>query len=847
MEKMGFVDYFLIVQDFINWAKQNGCPVGPGRGSAAGSLVAYCIGITDIDPIKYDLLFERFLNPDRVSMPDIDVDFCEANRWKAIDYVRKKYGEKNVCQIITFGTLKAKAVIRDVGRVLDVPLPEVDKIAKLIPEGPKVTLESALAESPDLAKLREEPAYRRLFDLGLKLEGVNRHAGKHAAGVVISDQDLLERIPLTRVGSGEDMAVTTQYTMTEVEEAGLLKMDFLGLRTLTLITDCLNLIKQIRGVTVDEDKIPIDDKKAFELLARGETRGVFQLESSGFRELLIRSKPDRFEDIVALLALYRPGPLGSGMDVQFVNRKHGREPISYDHPLLEPILNETYGCFLYQEQVMRVANKVAGFTLAEADTLRKAMGKKKVDLMEKFKAKFVAGCVKNTVPEATATTLWDTIVKFAEYGFNKSHSAAYGLVTYRTAYLKANYPAEFMAATLTSWSGDTEKLVEYVDECKRMGLPVLAPDVNSGGAQFSVQYVKKAAKKGETPKQLAEIVYGLEAIRGMGSAAVAHIVEARGKANGRFRSIFHFCDEVDAHVVNRATLEALVKAGAFHTTGARRSQLSAVLEQAIQIGAQTQKDRLSKQVSLFGGPDASSEEAKTLDSKLLPEIPEWKDADLLAREKEALGFYLSSHPLEPHRETIERFSTAKTADLAETAAETMVTVGGIVTSLRSKPDKRGNLMAFVTLEDFSGTVDGVVFGSVYPEVRDQLKVDAPVFLQGKLDKSRESPSIRVDAVIPAAEAEGKLRVCVAAELVVEDTTEAHVLKLRDLFNSRKGDDSVFYTFKRRADGASAGPFKVGAHMRVSGNDALRRDMLELLGPTASVRIGAQVVATTPRG
>ena len=586
---------------------------------------------------------------------------------------------------------------------------------------------------------------------------------------------------------------------------------------------------------------------------------MFQLESSGFRELLVRAKPDRFEDIIALLALYRPGPLGSHMDVTFVARKHGKEPIVYDHPLLEPILNETYGCFLYQEQVMRLANKVAGFTLAEADTLRKAMGKKKVDLMEKFKSKFVEGCEKNGISNEKSVAIWDTIVKFAEYGFDKSHSAAYGLVTYKTAYLKANFPAEFMAATLTSWSGDTEKLVEYVDECKRMGLTLHPPDVNEGIATFDVRYVKTAptqkfarnekarakAPVEATSEGRPEIVYGLEAIRGAGSGAIEHLVEARKRAGGRFRSIFHFCEEVDSHAVNRATLEALVKAGAFGSTGARRSQLSAVVEQAIQIGTQAQKDKLSKQTSLFGA--ASSDDEKKLDAKLLPEIPEWKDADLLAREKEALGFYLSSHPLEPHRTTIERFSSAKTADLVETAAETVVTVGGIVTSLRSKPDKRGNLMAFVTLEDFSGTVDGVVFGSVYPEVREHLKVDAPVFLQGKLDKSRDQPSIRVDAVIPAAEAEGKLRVCISADLVVEDTTEGHILKLRDLFAARKGEDSVYYTFKRRSDGATAGPFKVGAHMKVTGTDALRRDMLEVLGPTAQVRIGAQAVATLPKG
>ncbi len=1015
IEKLGFVDYFLIVQDFIDWARKNGCPVGPGRGSAAGSMVAYCIGITDIDPIRYDLLFERFLNPERVSMPDIDVDFCEANRGKVIEYVRKKYGNENVCQIITFGTLKAKAVIRDVGRVLDVPLPEVDKIAKLVPEGPKTTLEDALKDTPDLAKLRDEPQYSRLFDLALRLEGVNRHAGKHAAGIVISDVNLLERIPLTRVG--ED--TTTQFTMTEVEEVGLLKMDFLGLRTLTLIEDCLKLITKTTQKEVDQDRIPLDDKKTFELLQRGETRGVFQLESSGFRKLLIDSKPDRFEDIIALLALYRPGPLNSGMDQLFINRKHGREAIVHEHPLLEPILADTYGCFLYQEQVMILANKVAGFSLAEADTLRKAMGKKKVDLMEKYRSKFVEGCGKNGVEEKKATTIWEQIVQFAEYGFNKcvvgetvvtdadtgeritvarlyreglrprtlsvdvdaaeerrdgsrsalpvvkraildvvengvkpvfelrtsgarrivatgnhpfltprgwvhladlrpgdelaafeaveddlltprtkrrparahagsgrwrsggsaavavagallerepdgsvvwdrvvaveprgdrmtydlevdethnfvanglvvhnSHSAAYGLVTYRTAYLKANYPVEFMAATLTSWSGDTDKLVEYVEELSRMGLELDPPDVNAGIAAFDV--VERKGKK--------RIIYGLEAIKGMGSAAVAHILEARKAKDGRFRSIFQFCEEVDPHAVNRASLEALIKAGAFASTGAKRSQLMAVVEQAIQMGVQEQKDRQSKQTSLFGG--GGEEQAKTLDEKLLPEIAEWKDADLLAREKEALGFYLTSHPLEEHRAVIERFASARTKDLAETPEGSDVTVGGVVVGLRTMLDKRGNTMAFITLEDFTGTVDGVIFGSVWPEVREHVRTDAGIFVQGKLDKRREAPSIKVDAIIPLAQAEGRLRVSVSIDVVVEDTTEAMIVGLAELLSKHRGEDSVYYTFRRSADNAVAGPFKIGSHMKVRGGDGLKQEILALLGPSAQVKIGA---------
>ncbi|MBI3725519.1 DNA polymerase III subunit alpha [bacterium] len=824
IEKQGLVDYFLIVQDFINWARKNGCPVGPGRGSAAGSIVAYSIGITDIDPIKYDLLFERFLNPDRVSMPDIDVDFCEANRGKVIEYVRRKYGEKNVCQIITFGTLKAKAVIRDVGRVLDIPLPEVDKIAKLVPEGPKTTLESALAETPDLAKLRDEPAYRRLFDLALKLEGINRHEGRHAAGVVISDTDLLERIPLTRVGSGDDKAVATQFTMTEVEEVGLLKMDFLGLRTLTLIHDCLELVRRTSGKTVDENAIPLDDAKTFELLQRGEARGVFQLESSGMRRLLVELRPDRFEDIIALIALFRPGPLESGMAEAFVRRKHG-EKVVYEHPTLEPILKDTYGCFVYQEQIMLLANKVAGFSLSEADMLRKAMGKKKVDLMEKYKSKFISGCEKTGLDPQKAATIWDQIAKFAEYAFNRSHSAAYGLITYRTAWLKANYPVEFMAATLTSWSGDTDKLVEYVDECQRMGISLDPPDVSAGMATFDVREGKEKKKR---------IVYGLEAIKGVGSGTVAKVLEARAHAGGRFRSIFHFTDEVESHAVNRATLEALVKAGAFSKTGARRSQLVLVVERALEMGAQAQKDRLTRQTSLFA--QGTADEEKKIEDRLLPEVPEWSDAELLKNEKEALGFYLTKHPLEQHRATIERFATARTCDLAEVPEGADVTLGGLLTQVKPFLDKKGNTMAFIALEDFSGKVEGVVFGSLWPEVREHVRPDAAVFLQGKLDKRREAPSIRVEAVVPLAQAEGRLRVAVDAELPLEEMSEEKLLRLRALVEANKGDDAVYYTFRRQKDGSQSERFRLAAKVR--GSDSLKREMIAILGPGAQVQLKA---------
>ncbi len=1261
--QLGFATYFLIVADFIQWARENGCPVGPGRGSAAGSIVAYCLGITDLCPLKYDLLFERFLNPSRVSMPDIDVDFCEANRARVIDYVRQKYGAEKVCQIVTFGTLKPKAVVKDVGRVLEIPYATVDKISKLIPEGPKLkSLQQAFSESPDLQELRGDPAYSDLFDMALRLEGINRHRGKHAAGVVIADADLLERIPLTLVKEDK----TTEFTMTEVEECGLLKMDFLGLRTLTLIENCVQLVRK-RGVGFDPEEIPLDDEKSFQMLSKGDSVGVFQLESSGFRKLLKGAKPDRFEDIIALIALYRPGPLGSGMDKDYINRKHGHEEITYLTDLLEPILGETYGCILYQEQVMRIANQIAGLSMSDADNLRKAMGKKKLDLMNEYKPAFIDGFVQKGVKKEIAEEVWTQIAFFAEYGFNKcvvgatelvdadsgervtvgelfeehrplrvhalgddwrlrprrvldvtsngekpvfelrtrlgkrlvatgnhplrtldgwtnledlapgdriaaprrlevsatrswpehelivlagllaegntchpsclyfygnertlvedfaaaagrfeetsariaeraggrrlevcvstgrrggvpssvrggqvkvrsgafrwaerlgilgkratekvvpaqvfaladrdlevflgrlwagdgfianatqatpfyatssarlagdvqtlllrlgimsrvtekvfryrggeragftvhllgegsavtfrqrvlphclgreaqaallrahldgtarrrtsfdtipaevrrwvgeererlrltwreveersgvcvkelygaparpgkrgfrretlerlatffaserlgrlatsdvvwdevvaieprgvqetydltieedhnfvadglvvhnSHSAAYGLVTYRTAYLKAHYPAEFMAATLTSWLGDTDRIMDYKNECERMGIEVLPPDVNSSQVKFDVQDGK--------------IVYGLGAIKGLGEAAADEIVAARGRLeSGRFRSIFHFCEEVDCKVLGKGTLEALVKAGAFDTMGARRSQLAAVVEQAHQMGVQAQKDKLSQQVGLFD-MGAAAAQVDAIERDLLPNLPEWRDAELLAGEKEALGFYLTRHPLDPFRELIERYATSPIGKLAELGMKADVVVGGLIAGVRHHMTQRGKQMAFVTLEDFSGATDAVVFPSVYGDVRALLIPEKVVFVEGKVDTDREPPSVLVDKILPADEVEGRLRVSVSAELVLEETTEDTIKQFRDVLLAHRGQDTVYYSFRRQRDEARSPLFRCGANLKVKGGDDLREALLAVLGPSTRIRIGARL-------
>jgi DNA polymerase III subunit alpha len=817
----GYIAYFLIVADFIQWARDNGIPVGPGRGSAAGSIVAYSLGITNIDPLKYDLLFERFLNPDRVSMPDIDIDFCERGRGRVIEYVRQKYGENCVTQIVTFGTLKAKAVVRDVGRVMEVPLREINQLAKMIPEGPKINLKKAFEMEPRLGEARRNSrVYSELFSYAERLEGLNRHAGKHAAGVVISDVDLLERIPLYKVG--QDLA--TQFTMTEVEEVGLLKMDFLGLRTLTVIAHAEKMISERLGETFLVADAPLDDLKTFEMMSRGETRGVFQLESSGFRELIAKVKPDRFEDIIALIALYRPGPLGSGMDKLYVDRKHGREPITYEHDSLEPILKETYGAILYQEQVMRIANLVAGFTMAQADTLRKAMGKKKVELMDKFKPKFIDGCHELTgMKEETATTIWDKIAFFAEYGFNKSHSAAYGAVTYQTAYLKAHHPCEYMAALLTSFRSNVDKMVEYIEESRRLDIPICAPDIQSGQWEFSV-------KQGQ-------IIYGLEAIKGVGHGAVEAVMEARKRIDTPFRSLFHFCEEVDVSRCTKSVIEQLIKAGAFDSFSAHRAQHVAAVEQAVAIGVKAQKDKNSNQIGLFGGVEEAPEELKKIEQTLLPETEEWPTIELLNFEKAALGFYLSSHPLDIEKSLLNRYSTHNSVTLKESAEGQEVVVGGMVQTIRTTIDKKGKRMAFLTIEDTVGTVEAILFGSIYEDVCHDVVSDARIFLRGIVDHKRDDPLIKVDEVVPFSKGHEKFRVSVSFDLSLEQTNEKTIDRLKDVLHKHSGTDPVQYIFVGK-NGERIGPYLVGSHMRVKVSKRFEDALQEVIGEEQGIRVRA---------
>lgn len=720
---LGFIGYFLIVWDFVHYAQSSGIPVGPGRGSAAGSLVSYLLGITDLDPIKYLLFFERFLNPSRKSMPDIDIDFCFERRGEVVDYVTRKYGRENVAQIITFGTMQAKAVVRDVGRALGLPYADVDRIAKLIPdrvmddngEAMHVTVDLAIETEPQLKGIiAADDTARRMMEIARVLEGLSRHASVHAAGVVISDKALTNYVPLYKV----DDQVTTAYTMKGVEKIGLLKMDFLGLKTLTLIQDAQRIIKETRGVDLDLRKIPLDDKKTFDLLGQGDSAGIFQVESDGMRNLLVRSKPTEFEDIIALLALYRPGPLGSGMVDDFIKRKRGEATVQYPHPKLEKVLKNSYGVAIYQEQVMQMACELAGFSMADADNLRRAMSKKKASEMDKMRAYFVDGCLKvSQIFDEEANRLFDLIDKFAGYGFNRSHSAAYAVITYRTAFLKANYPVEFMCALLTNEKDNMDKIVGYVKASAAMGIAVLPPDVNQSRSLFSV--VGKNV-----------IRYGLLGIKNVGAAAIDVIVAERQKG-GAFASIFNFCQRVDLRSCNRKVIESLIKCGAFDGLGALRSQMMAVLDQALSAGASRQKDALSGQLSLFSIGAASGGFSDVAD--VFPSMKEWPQPQVLSFEKELLGFFLSGHPLDRYGVEIRTFTNATTSKISGMAENQSVAMIAMVAAVRHTVTKsRGERMAILTLEDLEGSVEAVAFPEVFKTVNSYLKEGVIIVVKGKM-------------------------------------------------------------------------------------------------------------------
>ena len=718
--KMGFPGYFMIVADFIQWAKEQGIPVGPGRGSGAGSVVAWSLTITDIDPIRFNLLFERFLNPERVSMPDFDIDFCQDRRGEVINYVQRDYGRDRVAQIITFGKLQARAVLRGVGRVLEMPLGYVDKICKMVPMNPAkpVTLGEAVASEPDLQNLRDtDDNVRHLIDISLKLEGLYAHASTHAAGLVIGDRPLAELVPLYR-DPASDMPVT-QFNMKWVEQAGLVKFDFLGLKTLTVLDRAVKLIK-LRGIDIDLATLPFDDKPTFAMLMRADAAGVFQFESTGMRDVLRKLKPDVFEDLIAVVALYRPGPMDN-ID-SFINRKHGREPIDYMHPSLEPILKETYGIMVYQEQVMQAAQIIAGYSLGGADLLRRAMGKKVQSEMDAQRANFVEGAGAHGLTKDRATHIFDTIDKFAGYGFNKSHAAAYALVAYQTAYLKANYPVEFMAATMTLDMHNTDKLAFFRAELTRLNITILPPDVNASDVTFSVEN--------------GAIRYALAAVKNVGVGAMEELVKARRKG-GPFKSLTDFANRLDGGVINKRLLENLVKSGALDSLHENRAQVFEGVETLLRHAQSKVSDRASKQVSLFGADDSSSKIT-------LPNVPDWRRMERLSNECEAIGFYLSSHPLDAFSGTLESLKVVKAKDVPYLTAQDCampIRMAGTFTTKRERIGKRGNKYAFVMLSDDTGSFECMMFSEVLAASRELLDSELPLLLT--LDAQLENDKVRL--------------------------------------------------------------------------------------------------------
>jgi DNA polymerase-3 subunit alpha len=857
IKRMEYPGYFLIVWDFIRYAREKGIPVGPGRGSAAGSLVAYCLRITDVDPLDYDLIFERFLNPERVSLPDIDIDFCERRRGEVIDYVTQKYGRENVAQIITFGTMKARAVVRDVGRSLDIPFADVDRVAKLIPPTLDMTLDKALEEVAQLKQLSEQdPRVKELLAVARRLEGMTRHASVHAAGVVIAPRAITDFAPLYK---GKNDEITTQWAMKEIERIGLLKMDFLGLSTLTLLNDAVEQIAATMGEVLDLDTIPLDDPKTYQIFAEGQTYGIFQFESSGMRDILRKAKPQRLDDLIALNALYRPGPLRSGMVDDFIARKHGKVKVSYEVKELEPILADTYGVIAYQEQVMRIASVLAGFTLGEADLLRKAMGKKKADVMQAQRQKFVQGAVQRGINEKKATKIFDLMEHFAGYGFNKSHSTAYALLAYQTAYLKANYPWHFAAALLTIEAQNTDKLAMYLTDSRDRGIPVLPPDINASQLAFTV-----------TPEGVR---FGLTAIKNVGEGAIASILGVRA-AQGKITSLHSLCADLDLRLVNKRVLESLVKAGAFDAfgaparvaaangsgtngagangaganggtngpgangtsgaLGALRARLMATIDLACEHGARRQRDRDLGQAQLFGGaaPDGGED---LVDPTLAgpggqANIEPWTDIQQLAYEKEALGLYWSGHPIDRVAADLKTFGAKTTADLAAVAASGAeessaaqggnganggngfngggapygrrnggvdVAVGGIVASIRQLKTRKGDRMAVIMLEDPHGSIEVVVFPEAYTKSSSVLESGAMVVVKGKVELDEETVRMMASEVLPIDVMRQKMAKQMSIKLTSPPHDRATFEALAELFAKHRGDRRVVLELELR--------------------------------------------------
>ncbi len=721
IKNMGFAGYFLITADFVQYAKNNDIPVGPGRGSAAGSLVSYALGITDIDPIKHNLLFERFLNPDRISMPDIDIDFCIERRGEVIDYIKSQYGETSVSQIITFGSMKAKQVIRDVGRVMGYTFSEVDRLAKAIPDELNITLDSAIKKSPEFRKMSENE-YKELVDHSIVLEGMNRHASIHAAGVVIAPGELTDFVPLYKSSSGD---ITTQYDMKGLEDLGLLKMDFLGLRNLTVINKALELIKS-KGEKIEIEKVSMEEPEVYTLFSNGLTIGVFQFESSGMREYLKKLKPTAIGDLIAMNALYRPGPMNN-ID-NFIARKHGKKKIEYPHPSLVPILEETYGIIVYQEQVMQIAHDIAGFTLAEADIMRRAMGKKDKNLMDKLSLKFVEGAQKNEISKRKAQEIYTLIEKFAQYGFNKSHATAYAYIAYQTAWLKTFYPAEFMAANLTSEMSSIDRIVTLINECKKLNIEVKSPDINVSYTQFY-------------PVDSSTISYGLNAIKNVGEKALESIIENR-KDEGSFETIFEFCSRIDQQKVNKRVLESLIKSGSMDSISGTRSQNYDAIDTAIRYGQQLQNSGNKNQVDLFSNGLEKHSLIKTPELRI---VDDWGEKKSLGYEKEVLGLYVSGHPLLEHSEDLEEFTSVDFTDSLFLKKNDIVTIGGMITKITKKYDRRNRAMAFFEMDCIGGHVEVIAFSDCFAQYENLIEEDGVVFVQGKMADDTNFADLKVMA------------------------------------------------------------------------------------------------------
>ncbi len=807
---MGFAGYFLIVWDIIRFARSQGIPVGPGRGSAAGSLVAYALRITDLDPLVYTLLFERFLNPERVSLPDIDMDFCMDRRGEVINYVVDKYGTDHVAQIITFGTLGAKAAIRDVGRVLEMPYADADKVAKLVPNQLNITLQQALDTEPRLRELVEtDSKIKELMANAQSLEGLARHASTHAAGVVISEGPLTDHVPLYKGANDE---IVTQYSMGDVEKIGLVKFDFLGLKTLTMIRRAETLINDTHpeAPQLVIDQVPFDDPATFALLSSGKTTGLFQLESSGMRDLLTGLKPDRFEDIIAIIALYRPGPMDLIPD--FIKRKQGKVPITYEVSELEPLLKETYGVIVYQEQAMAIANKMAGFSLGQADILRRAMGKKKPEEMEKLRAKFLDGAKQKKIPEKKAEKLYELIQKFAGYGFNKSHAAAYAVVCYQTAYLKAHYPTEFMASLMTTDMGNQDKLVGYFTECRDLGIKVLGPDVNASHTHFAVAG--------------GAIRFGLAAIKNVGEGAVESVLEVRIQG-GPFGSLFDFCRRVDLHKVNKRMLEGLIKSGAFDSTGAKRAQLMAVLDQAVEEGAAAQRERELGQISIFGEEVNGHPTSTALPTPPLPSLEEWDQAQRLKYERELTGFYISAHPLARYEATLSALSTTTTVGLKECPDGGEVKICGIIATVKSMLTKKGDRMAYLTVEDLQGTIEVIVFPDLFRTAGELITPERIVRITGTIDRGDKGTKIRGSKIEPLAEVQAQSIKRIRIRLSDCPEVREQLPRLLDIFRRHPGSTSISMMF--RTDGTLEAETAPLPHLTVCASDHFMSDVEEVLG------------------